>query len=91
MSCSVCGEQGHSMTKCPTLIAPLQPGFFTGGPSGGGEEDSAEKIGAACDGRHLHVLQLLQPLQLQLLHQPPHQLEPFYLAQKLQLPLLLPV
>lgn len=27
-ACSVCGEQGHSMTKCPTLIAPLQPGFL---------------------------------------------------------------
>lgn len=44
MSCSVCGEQGHSMTKCPTLIAPLQPGFFTGGGGGGGggnEEDDS--------------------------------------------------
>ena len=60
MSCSVCGEQGHSMTKCPTLIAPLQPGFFTGGPSGGGEEDSAEKIGAAyaCSGDGVFLCRL---------------------------------
>ena len=41
MSCSVCGEQGHSMMKCPMLIAPLQPGFFTGGGGGGDEDDDS--------------------------------------------------
>ena len=66
MSCSVCGEQGHSMMKCPMLIAPLQPGFFTGGGGGGGggEEDSTEKIDAVCDDHHLQQMQL----EMQLLH-----------------------
>lgn len=39
--CTVCKEQGHSGSHCPTLVAPLQPGFYapSGGYQGGGEEE----------------------------------------------------
>ncbi len=41
--CSVCNEPGHHPSRCPTLSAPLQPGFFK--PSGGyraSDEDEDE-------------------------------------------------
>jgi hypothetical protein len=33
--CSLCNEQGHSHSKCPSLSSPLKVGFYTGGGGGG--------------------------------------------------------
>jgi hypothetical protein len=44
--CTVCGEAGHRLDRCPELCAPLKPGFYA--PSGGGgghsHDDDDEKI-----------------------------------------------
>ena len=40
--CSVCGEGGHHMRRCPSLAAPLQSGFYAppaGARQGGGDDD----------------------------------------------------
>lgn len=44
--CSVCKEGGHKTTKCPTLVAPLAPGFQGGGGGGGGHshDDEEERL-----------------------------------------------
>ena len=34
--CTICKEEGHHCRKCPTLVDPLKPGFYTGGGAGGG-------------------------------------------------------
>ena len=43
--CQVCGEGGHHLSKCPSLVAPLQPGFpkMSGPPPGAGDDDD-EKL-----------------------------------------------
>ncbi len=43
--CTVCGEGGHHLSKCPSLLAPLQPGFpkMSGPPPGAGDEED-EKV-----------------------------------------------
>ena len=45
-ACMICGHGGHSISRCPELVAPLRDGFYTGGGGGGGhshdEEDGAE-------------------------------------------------
>jgi hypothetical protein len=45
--CSVCKEEGHSAGKCPTLVDPLKPGFYTGG--GGAGRYSEEEDESICD------------------------------------------
>ena len=38
--CTLCGEAGHTMLRCPMLTDPLKPGFSgAGGGGGGGDED----------------------------------------------------
>lgn len=27
--CTVCGEGGHHVSKCPSLVAPLKDGFYS--------------------------------------------------------------
>ena len=34
--CSLCNEQGHNHSKCPSLSSLLKMGFYSGGGSGGG-------------------------------------------------------
>ncbi len=42
--CSVCQEAGHPAQKCPTLVAPLQPGFQGGGGHGNHGDDEEERL-----------------------------------------------
>lgn len=46
IACTVCGEAGHKLDRCPELCAPLRPGFYA--PSGGGgghsHDDDDEKL-----------------------------------------------
>lgn len=43
--CTICGEGGHHPRKCPTLSAPLEPGFYKGQiPSGGGGGEDDEHL-----------------------------------------------
>ena len=45
--CSVCGEGGHMMHRCPTLVLPLQPGFYSppaGHRPSGDDDDETLKI-----------------------------------------------
>ncbi len=41
VTCTVCGEGGHHVSKCPSLLAPLQPGFpkMSGPPPGSGDDE----------------------------------------------------
>jgi hypothetical protein len=45
--CTICQEDGHKASKCPTLHSPLTPGFHQGGGGGGGhshDDDDDEAI-----------------------------------------------
>jgi hypothetical protein len=45
--CSTCGEGGHRIQRCPTLVTPLQPGFYAppaGHRPSGDDDDEAVKI-----------------------------------------------
>lgn len=44
--CTVCGEDGHHLSKCPSLVAPLQPGFpkISGPPPGSGDDEDDERL-----------------------------------------------
>ncbi len=46
--CTVCGEGGHSIRRCPTLYAPLTPGFYAppAGHRPSGDDDEDEKLKA---------------------------------------------
>ena len=37
--CSLCGEEGHRLTKCSILIDPLNSGFSGANGGGGGDHD----------------------------------------------------
>lgn len=42
--CTICKEEGHTSRKCPTLVDPLKPGFYSGGGAGGhahGDDDES--------------------------------------------------
>ncbi len=41
--CTICQEAGHRLDRCPTLAAPLQPGFQGGGGGGHGHADDQEE------------------------------------------------
>lgn len=45
--CSVCGEDGHHIRRCPSLASPLKDGFYAppaGARQGGGDDDETCKI-----------------------------------------------
>lgn len=42
--CSLCGEAGHTIMRCPMLTDPLQPGFSAAGGGGGGEDDHLDLL-----------------------------------------------
>jgi hypothetical protein len=47
MKCSVCGEEGHTLSNCPALAEPLKDGFYSGGGGGGGghsHDDDDERM-----------------------------------------------
>lgn len=48
IKCSMCGEGGHRVSRCPDLCDPLKEGFFQGGGGGGGgcddEHDDQMKL-----------------------------------------------
>ena len=52
--CSVCGEAGHHLRRCPTLASPLNPGFYAppAGHRPSGDDDDDEK---ACISRCVGV------------------------------------
>lgn len=45
--CTVCGEDGHHMRRCPSLASPLKDGFYTppagARQEGGDDEDSSAR------------------------------------------------
>lgn len=44
IACTVCGEEGHPMRRCPSLASPLKDGFYSppaGARQGGGDDSSA--------------------------------------------------
>ncbi len=41
--CSLCNEQGHSHSKCPSLSSLLKMGFYTGGGGGGSHSHDDEE------------------------------------------------
>ncbi len=41
--CALCGEQGHSHSKCPSLSSALKPGFYSGGGGGGSHSHDEEE------------------------------------------------
>ena len=48
IQCTVCNEAGHHMRRCPTLAAPLQPGFYSppAGHRPSGDDDDDESCRA---------------------------------------------
>ena len=45
-ACMICGHGGHTVTRCPELVAPLRDGFYRGGGNGGGHshDEDDEKV-----------------------------------------------
>ena len=59
-ACMICGYGGHSVSRCPELVAPLRGGFYSGGGGGGGGgggDDDDER--------------LLMKIRLHLVYNPP--------------------
>ncbi len=55
--CSVCGEGGHTVGKCPALRSPLREGFYSGGGDGGGhshdDDERAKNDMGGCHGWYM--------------------------------------
>ena len=63
-ACTVCGEAGHTPSRCAALHTPLKNGFWTGGNGGGGhgEEEEDDAIRVAPTLQNLVYQPLLQAL-----------------------------
>lgn len=67
--CSICGEGGHHMRKCPTLSDPLKEGFYKGQiPRGGGGEEEDEHLRLRI--RNNPVPIFLHPSNFRIAHHP---------------------
>jgi hypothetical protein len=56
--CTVCAEAGHHASKCPTLAAPLKPGFYSppAGHRPSGDDEDDEKLKVASKFEHFTFL-----------------------------------
>lgn len=59
--CTVCGEAGHPMRRCPTLCSPLKDGFYAppAGHRPSGDEDDEKACLSRCAGAQMYLLQVL--------------------------------